>query len=131
VTVLFGPNLASGQDAQPVSEGLYTDPQADRGEREFGRSCEHCHGKAFEGDVSREVPALTGDAFVGKWKGRPLKELSELLRQSMPADNRGKLNARAYVELVAFLLKVNGFQSGATDLSAVVIDTATIGAANK
>jgi len=112
-----------------ASEGVYTTQQADRGEREFGRSCEHCHGKELEGDGGREVPALAGDAFLGKWRGRPVKELYELLRQSMPADNRGKLSARSYTELVAFLLKTNGFPDGATDLPAAdALDGLVIGA---
>jgi mono/diheme cytochrome c family protein len=108
----------TAQTSRFASEGVYTTLQADRGEREFGRSCEHCHGKELEGDGGREVPALVGDAFLGKWRGRPVKELYELLRQSMPADNRGKLSARSYTELVAFLLKTNGFPDGATELPA-------------
>ena len=108
----------TAQASRFASEGVYTTPQADRGEREFGRSCEHCHGKELEGDGGREVPALVGDVFLGKWRGRPVKELYELLRQSMPADNRGKLSARSYTELVAFLLKTNGFPDGATELPA-------------
>jgi hypothetical protein len=47
----------------------------------------------------------------------------------MPADNRGKLSARSYTELVAFLLKTNGFPDGATDLPAVdALDGLVIGA---
>ena len=119
----------TAQTPRFASEGLYTTQQADRGEREFGRSCEHCHGKELEGDGGREVPALAGDAFLGKWRGRPVKELYELLRQSMPADNRGKLSGRSYTELVAFLLKTNGFPDGATDLpGADALDGMVIGA---
>jgi mono/diheme cytochrome c family protein len=124
--------LSSGPMAQSqrsTSEGVYTTQQADRGEREFGRSCEHCHGRELEGDGDKEVPALVGDAFLGKWRGRPVKELYELLRQSMPADNRGKLSARSYTELVAFLLKANGFPDGATDLpGAAALDGLVFGA---
>ena len=116
--VLAASVVAWAQTPRFASEGVYTAQQADRGEREFGRSCEHCHGKDLEGDGGREVPALAGDAFLGKWRGRPVKELYELLRQSMPADNRGKLGARSYTELVAFLLKTNGFPDGTTDLPA-------------
>ncbi len=105
------------QSSRFASEGVYTTLQADRGEREFGRSCEHCHGKDLEGDGGREVPALAGDVFLGKWRGRPVKELFDLLRQSMPADNRGKLSARGSADLVAFLLKTNGFPDGPNDLS--------------
>ena len=116
--VLMASAGLTAQTSRFASEGVYTTLQADRGEREFGRSCEHCHGKELEGDGGREVPALVGEAFLAKWRGRPVKELYELLRQSMPADNRGKLSARSYTELVAFLLKTNGFPDGATELPA-------------
>jgi mono/diheme cytochrome c family protein len=126
--VVLAASLAAAQAPRFASEGIYTTPQADRGEREFGRSCEHCHGKDLEGDGGREVPALAGDAFLGKWRGRPVKELFDLLRQSMPADNRGKLSARSYTELVAFLLKSNGFPEGSTDLpSAEALEGLVIG----
>jgi mono/diheme cytochrome c family protein len=129
VVVVMASAGVRAQTSRYASEGVYTTVQADRGEREFGRSCEHCHGKELEGDGGREVPALVGDAFLGKWRGRPVKELYELLRQSMPADNRGKLSARSYTELVAFLLKTNGFPDGATDLPAVdALDGLVIGA---
>lgn len=121
-------SVVGAQTPRSASEGVYTTPQADRGEREFGRSCEHCHGKELEGDGAREVPALAGDAFLGKWRGRPVKELFDLLRQSMPADNRGRLSARSYTELVAFLLKSNGFPDGLTDLPAAdALDGLVIG----
>lgn len=127
--VLMASAALTAQTSRFASEGVYTTLQADRGEREFGRSCEHCHGKELEGDGGREVPALVGDAFLGKWRGRPVKELYELLRQSMPADNRGKLSARSYTELVAFLLKTNGFPDGSTDLPAGdALDGLVIGA---
>jgi cytochrome c len=119
--------MARGQ-TRSTSQGVYSEAQADRGEREFGRSCEHCHGRALEGDSAREVPPLTGEVFTSKWNGRPLKTLADLVRQSMPADNRGKLSARSYTELVAFLLKANDFPAGGEDLAlSDVLETVIIG----
>jgi cytochrome c553 len=62
---------------------VYTTQQADRGEREFGRTCEHCHGKELEGDGGRKCRRSPVTRF-SEVAGRPVKELYELLRQSMP-----------------------------------------------
>jgi len=68
--------------------GVYTDTQADRGEREYGRTCAHCHGLSLEGDGSREIPALVLDSFMRHWRGRPVQALFDTLMRSMPADDR-------------------------------------------
>src|ERR1051325_2998840 len=68
--------------------GVYTDAQADRGEREYGRTCSHCHGLSLEGDGSREIPALVLDQFTRRWRGRPLQALFDTLMRWIPADDR-------------------------------------------
>jgi cytochrome c len=114
--------LASSRDGQDpparrsIWDGVYTDVQANRGEREYGRTCEHCHGAGLEGDSAREIPPLVSDPFMRTWRGKNLKELFDLLSRSMPADNRGSLSARTYTDLIAYLLRVNDFPSGTTAL---------------
>ena len=95
---------------------MYTDLQANRGEREYGRTCEHCHGPGLEGDGAREIPALVSDPFMRNWNGKNLRELFELLSRSMPADNRGSLSARTYADLIAYLLKANEVPGGTSAL---------------
>ena len=110
---------AAGQDAatkRSIKDGVYTELQANRGEREYGRSCEHCHGVSLEGDAAKEIPTLVSDPFIRNWNGKNLKELFDLLSRSMPADKRGSLSARTYTDLIAYLLRVNDFPSGTTAL---------------
>jgi cytochrome c len=109
----------SAQDppaTRTIWDGVYTDQQANRGEREYGRTCEHCHGASLEGDAAREVPALVSEPFMRSWKGKDLKDLFELLSRSMPADNRGSLSARTYADLIAYLLRANEVPGGASAL---------------
>jgi len=113
--------IASGDAQEPVTkrsiwDGVYTEQQANRGEREYGRSCEHCHGPGLEGDGGREIPPLVSDPFMRSWRGKNLKELFDLLSRSMPADNRGSLSARAYTDLIAYLLRVNDVPAGTSAL---------------
>jgi hypothetical protein len=114
--------IAAAGDAQDsaarrsIWDGVYTELQANRGEREFGRSCEHCHGAGLQGDAAREIPSLVSDPFMRNWSGKNLKELYELLSRSMPADNRGALSARTYTDLVAYLLRANDAPAGTSPL---------------
>ena len=110
---------AAGQDPaakRSIKDGVYTEIQANRGEREYGRTCEHCHGAGLEGDVAKEIPPLLSDPFIRNWNGKSLKELFDLLSRSMPADNRGSLSARTYTDLVAYLLRANDAPAGTSAL---------------
>ena len=99
-----------------IKDGVYTEVQANRGEREYGRTCEHCHGAGLEGDAAKEIPPLVSDPFMRNWNGKSLKELFDLLSRSMPADNRGSLSARTYTDLIAYLLRANEAPAGSSAL---------------
>lgn len=99
-----------------IKDGVYTELQANRGEREYGRTCEHCHGAGLEGDAGKEIPPLVSDPFMRNWNGKSLKELFDLLSRSMPADNRGGLSPRTYTDLIAYLLRVNEAPAGSSAL---------------
>src|SRR4026209_1025333 len=86
----------AAQSASPRSvwDGIYSDLQADRGEREYGRTCSHCHGLSLEGDGAREIPALVSDPFIRRWRGKPVQALFDSLMRSMAGGNRGRATAR-------------------------------------
>ena len=110
---------AAGQEPtakRSIKDGVYTEVQANRGEREYGRTCEHCHGAGLDGDTGREIPPLVSDPFMRNWNGKNLKELFETLSRSMPADNRGSLSARTYTDLIAYLLRANEAPAGTSAL---------------
>jgi mono/diheme cytochrome c family protein len=116
-----GINASGAADQEPaakrsIKDGVYTELQANRGEREYGRTCEHCHGAGLEGDAAKEIPPLVSDPFMRNWNGKTLKELFDLLSRSMPADKRGSLSARTYTDLVAYLLRANEAPAGTSAL---------------
>lgn len=102
--------------AKSAWTGVYTDAQADRGEREYGRTCAHCHGLSLEGDGSREIPALVLDSFMRHWRGRPVQALFDTLMRSMPADDRGSMTPRMTADMIAYLLRANGAPAGDAQL---------------
>ena len=115
-------------------DGVYTDLQADRGEREYGRTCAHCHGLSLEGDGASEVPTLVSDPFLRRWRGRTAQSLFDTLMRSMPADARGSMTPRMTADMVAYLLRANGVPAGQSPLpqerealAAIVIDQKSSG----
>jgi mono/diheme cytochrome c family protein len=123
--------LAAQSASVPRSawDGIYSELQADRGEREYGRTCSHCHGLSLEGDGAREIPTLVTDQFLRRWRGKTVQSLFDSLVRSMPADNRGSLTPRMTADMIAYLLRANGAPSGDVPLpserdalAAVVID---------
>ena len=101
---------------QSVWDGVYTDAQASRGERQYGRTCEQCHGPDLGGDAVMEIPALSLDSFMTSWNGRNVKDLFDTVKRSMPKDKPGSLGTGAYVDVVAYLLQANKFPSGSREL---------------
>lgn len=117
-----------------VWDGVYTELQASRGERDYGRTCAKCHGLSLEGDTASEVPSLNADVFLRRWSGRTVRGLFDLLTRSMPADAPGTLSPQRSAELVAYLLRASHLPAGDTPLpaapeglAAIVIERAAAG----
>ena len=85
------------------------------GEELSKASCVTCHGNELAG--TDLAPALHGDDFKGVWTGRTAAELFEKIHTTMPADNVGTLKAPQSADLVAYILKLNGYPSGAAELA--------------
>lgn len=110
-----------GASGRTVWDGVYTDAQAERGTAIFGQSCSNCHTLTPQG--SRP---LAGDKF---WEGYTQKTVGNLLtyvRTNMPNGNGGSLPASSYNDLVALILKSNGFPPGMSELSPETISTVQI-----
>jgi hypothetical protein len=101
---------------QSVWDGVYTDAQASRGERTYGRSCEQCHGADLAGDPVMEIPALSLDAFMTSWNGKTIKDLFDTVKRSMPKDKPGSLGTGSYIDVLSYLLQANKFPSGSREL---------------
>jgi mono/diheme cytochrome c family protein len=101
---------ANGQ-AKTVWDGVYTEAQAARASAAFSQSCAGCHTLGSEG----EGP-LTGEKFWEGYSQRSVGELLTYVRTNMPNGNGGSLSASTYNDLVALILKSNGFPAGTSEL---------------
>lgn len=91
------------------AEGVYTAEQAASGQAIYKERCAACHGAALEGGLA---PPLGGDAFLRVWSARPLLDLASKIRNTMPANDPGKLTPDQTVALVAYVLQAGKFPAG-------------------
>jgi S-disulfanyl-L-cysteine oxidoreductase SoxD len=107
---------AGSEPHQSVWDGVYTDVQAKRGESVYKQECIICHGQTLEGNGEGANP-LSGPAFLSMWNGLTLADLFDRMRQTMPQNSPGKLTREQNADVLAYVLSVNRFPSGKTDLA--------------
>jgi mono/diheme cytochrome c family protein len=106
--------IATAQTSTPrrtVWDGVYTEAQAARGMTAYGQSCGGCHALATEGKA-----ALVGEPFWKSFAQKTVGDLLEFVSANMPNGTPGSLSVSAYEDIVALILKSNGFPAGATEL---------------
>ena len=110
-----GPGVVAA-GAQPQAEdGGFTADQSAAGWAVYGRQCGECHGQGLFG---AEAPALRGVDFLNGWAGQTTDELFTYLRDEMPPGLGGSLADGVYLDLVAYILDMNGARPGDAALTA-------------
>jgi mono/diheme cytochrome c family protein len=116
----IGPRRA----ARTTWDSVYSSAQAGRGESAYVKACARCHGASLAG--ADQSPPLAGSSFLGNWNGLPLSDLHTRIKSTMPSDSVGILDSRLVTDVMAFLLKVNGFPEGARELPLEIDSLKTI-----
>ena len=86
----------------------FTDAQADRGRGTFRGNCTECHASGDFSDAD----------FRFKWSRRTAGSLYALIQTQMPETAPGSLTPGETVELVSYILRMNGFEPGPEELAA-------------
>jgi mono/diheme cytochrome c family protein len=114
------PSLGAQAPARTVQDGIFSDAQATRGQALYAQRCASCHGPTLEG---AQAPALSGEPFTAKFRMEPLSALFIQIRYAMPpvppprAAASTQLTNEQAADLVAHVLKSNGFPAGKTDFA--------------
>lgn len=88
-----------------IWDGVYTAAQADQGEQLSVAHCFECH----------EARRWAG--LVTSWgSGRPVRELYQFIRTTMPRGNPRSLSREEYAAIVSYILELGGAAAGATPL---------------
>jgi len=113
LAVLAYASLTAQTPGKTVWDGAYTDAQAERAQGTFSANCSRCHTLSTEG-----ARPLVGTQF---WQANTQKTVGELLKfvsTNMPNGvGAGSLSPSAYNDLVALILKSNGFPAGTFEVA--------------
>jgi mono/diheme cytochrome c family protein len=104
---------------QTVADGIYTDAQAARGASVYDTACAGCHRADLGGATG---PALRDQRFAREFAGKDLKTLFTKVATTMPRNAPASLGDNVSLDIVAHLLKENGFPAGAHELTADALD---------
>jgi mono/diheme cytochrome c family protein len=110
--LIYGAHSPAGCAAD---DGLFTSAQVARGERLYAEHCASCHGPNLEG---KGATPLSGETFHTKWADgeHTVDDLYYIARTSMPYSAPGKLSKQEYIDVIAYVLKVNGYREGEQEL---------------
>jgi len=117
VLLLIAAATAAFAQTRSVTEGVYSQQQADRGHDAYYQNCAFCHGAALTGGEA--APPLAGRDFLSNWYGATVNDLFERIRTTMPPENRGMVSREMDADIVAFILRFNRFPavSASADLA--------------
>ena len=106
-TLAFGLAATVAQTPKTVKDGVYTEAQAERGRALYKTRCASCHAPN----------RFTDDRlFLTPYAGKPLWEIFDVIRETMPEDDPGGMPPEEYADVTAFLLQLNGFATGSSEL---------------
>jgi mono/diheme cytochrome c family protein len=123
IAVMAGSLLA--REAPTVSDGVYTDAQATRGQAAYEKHCVRCHLADLGGD--QLAAPLVGEGFLQRWQTSSLAVLFNAVRKTMPSDDPGSASDEEYAAIIAYVLKTNQFPAGTRELSSKPAELESIG----
>jgi cytochrome c len=118
-------SVRSEKSAQEIS--VYSASQDVRGHDRYAENCASCHGVMLEGGSS--VP-LSGATFEARWadEKHSVDDLFCIVRTLMPYGKPATLSKQEYIDIIAYLLMMNGHPAGA---QALPLDPSVLGHNNK
>lgn len=102
---LAQPALAQTEERRTTLDGVYTEAQAARGAEINEAVCRECHDdEEFVG------------AFIRSWAGASVAALYDDIYSLMPEDQPGSLPPQQYVDVISYILQLNGLPPGEVEL---------------
>jgi mono/diheme cytochrome c family protein len=113
--VCIAQDVRAQESVKTVADGVYTEAQAIRGAASYDAVCSGCHRSDMGG---ADGPALRQDRFARTFAERDLKTLYTKIASTMPRSAPGSLGDNVYLDIVAHILRENGFPAGTQELNA-------------
>jgi len=96
---------AQASAERTVRDQVYSDAQAAHGKTVYDKQCSSCH----DGGMG---PGLRGDDFLATWDNKTVRRLYSRILTTMPSDDPGTVAEPDLLDLIAYLIKANGFPAG-------------------
>jgi S-disulfanyl-L-cysteine oxidoreductase SoxD len=119
VLAAVGTHVRAQNAGKSVEDGVYSDVQAMRGAAAYDQSCGRCHRQDLGG---ADGPALKDDRFNRNFAGKDLKTLYTRMSTTMPRGAPASMSEAAYLDILAYVLRENGFPAGTAELSVDALD---------
>jgi mono/diheme cytochrome c family protein len=119
-TLLVSAAVAISAQQKSVEGGVYTAAQAARGAALFESQCSSCHRDGGSG------PSLAGERFTRTFSDATLSTLFNTIKSTMPRMAPGSLSDAQYTDVIAHLLRVNGYPDGMNELAVADLETLKI-----
>jgi mono/diheme cytochrome c family protein len=101
-------NAQANGGQRTTAAGVYTTEQANRGRDVYAMQCKSCHTPASH----------TGAIFAAWWDRKTLADLYQFIVTRMPKNEPGSLQTDEYLDVTAYLLKLNELPTGTDPLPA-------------
>jgi len=99
--------FSAPQTPAPAADAVtFTEEQATRGGEVFSGVCLECHARKDVSDAE----------FKGKWRGQSVFALLDRISSTMPESNPGSLSRKQYLDVSAYIAKLNGLAAGTVEL---------------
>jgi mono/diheme cytochrome c family protein len=112
--------VAGQESGKTVADGVYTETQAARGAAVYETACAGCHRGDLGGGTG---PALKEQRFAREFAGKDLKAFFTKTATTMPRNAPASLGDAVYLDIVAHVLKENGFPAGSHELTADALES--------
>ena len=99
-----------------TGQGVYSREQWMRGRDVYAGLCAGCH----------QAVTHVGPQFSTSWAGKKLSDLFGFLRERMPKNDPGSLSEQEYVDVMSYMLRLNGMPAGVDELPADSVALAKI-----
>ena len=107
-----------------IWDGVFTVAQAERGKAALSQNgCNGCHAADLSG---ARGPSLKGERFIKEWENGSVNKLFVKIRDTMPPLNAQQVSEASKVDIIAYLLQVNDFPAGPTELAMDALDNLQI-----
>jgi mono/diheme cytochrome c family protein len=113
-SIVMAAAITSRAQETSVWAGVYTEDQAKRGEAAASKLCSSCHGPDLSGGEAG--PSLVGIEFIGNWNTLTLADFFDRVNATMPADAPGTMTPQQTCDVMAYVLKLNKYPAGQTEL---------------